>query len=304
MHTDQLKYFVTIAELLSFTEASYNLSISQSSLSKQITKLEEELNVKLFSREKRQLQLTMAGREFLDYAKTELQNYQDIQKRLAQYAEAQSIIIGSVDHIGKVGLTAPIASFMQQFPEGKLCIDIQKGYACQVISWLLEGKTDLCFTAKIESREYQMSNFSAFNLADCYCCDLVQDEYYAILPVHHALADRAEIDWEDLKNEQLVILDKHNSVNELIRNMFTFRRITPHISFECNQTDALLKMVEDGYGITFLSGLIASTSYHIKKVKMKHPLSRYTTMIVKKNHLKQNHLLAQFSAHIEQYYAQ
>ena len=50
MHTDQLEYFVAIAEQGSFTEASYELSISQSSLSKQINKLEEELNVKLFVR--------------------------------------------------------------------------------------------------------------------------------------------------------------------------------------------------------------------------------------------------------------
>ena len=303
MHTDQLQYFVTIAELLSFTEASYQLSISQSSLSKQITKLEEELHVKLFSREKRQLQLTAAGCEFLDYAKRELQSYQDIKKRLSLYTEAQKITIGSVDHLGKVGLTAPIASFIQQFSEDKLHIDIQKSHACEVITWLLEGKTDLCFTAKIESAENHISNFSSFDLNDCYCSDLVQDEYYAILPVRHKLADRSEIDWEDLKNEHLLILDKHNSVNGLIRSMFAFREITPHISFECNQTDALLKLVEDGYGITFLSGLIASTSYHVTKVKMKHPLSRCTTMIVKKERLKRDHLIAQFCAHVEEYYA-
>ena len=60
MHTDQLEYFVAIAEQGSFTEASYELSISQSSLSKQINKLEEELNVKLFVRGRRQLMLTDA----------------------------------------------------------------------------------------------------------------------------------------------------------------------------------------------------------------------------------------------------
>lgn len=64
MHTDQLEYFVAIAEQGSFTEASYELSISQSSLSKQINKLEEELNVKLFVRGRRQLMLTDAGTRF------------------------------------------------------------------------------------------------------------------------------------------------------------------------------------------------------------------------------------------------
>ena len=303
MHTDQLEYFVTIAELLSFTEASYQLMISQSSLSKQITKLEDELNVKLFSREKRQLQLTPAGREFLVYAQDALQNYRDIKNELSRYAAEQEILVGSIDHLGKVGLTAPIAMFMEQFPEDKIHIDIQKGHARQVVSWLLEGKTDICFTAKIEDPEHQISNLSPFDLTDCYCRDLVQDEYYAIVPIQHPLADRTEIDWEDLKEERLMILDKQNSVNGLIRNMFASRGITPHISFECNQTDALLKMVEDGHGITFLSGLIASTSYQVRKIKMKHPLSRYTTMIVKKNQLKQHSLVSRFASYIEQYYA-
>ena len=303
MHTDQLEYFVAIAESLSFTEASYNLMISQSALSKQITKLEDELNVKLFSREKRQLQLTPAGHDFFVYAQNALQDYRNIKGALSRYAAEQEITVGSVDHLGKVGLTAPIASFMEQFPEDKIHINIQKGYAQQVVSWLLEGKTDICFTAKIENQEQQISNLSPFDLTDCYCRDLIQDEYYAIVPSHHALAGRTEIDWEDLAKERLLILDKQNSVNGLIRSMFSTREITPHISFECNQTDALLKMVEDGYGITFLSGRIASTSYNIRKTKMKHPLSRDTTMIVKKQQLKQHGLISQFSAYIEQFYA-
>lgn len=303
MHTDQLEYFVAIAESLSFTEASYTLMISQSALSKQITKLEDELNVKLFSREKRQLQLTPAGHDFFAYAQNALQDYRNIKSALSRYAAEQEITVGSVDHLGKVGLTAPIASFMEQFPENKIRINIQKGYAQQVVSWLLGGKTDICFTAKIENEEQQLSNLSPFDLTDCYCRDLIQDEYYAIVPSQHTLAERTEIDWEDLKNERLLILDKQNSVNGLIRSMFAFRGIIPHIAFECNQTDALLKMVEDGYGITFLSGRIASTSYNVRKIKMEHPLSRCTTMIVKKQQLNQHGLVSRFASYIEQFYA-
>lgn len=299
MHTDQLEYFVAIAESLSFTEASYNLMISQSALSKQITKLEDELNVKLFSREKRQLQLTPAGHDFFIYAQTALKNYRTIKSELSRYSAEKSITIGSIDHLGKVGLTEPIASFMDQFSENNLHINIQKGYAQQVVSWLLEGKTDICFTAKIEDHEQHTSNLSDFDLTDYYCRDLISDEYYAIVPSHHPLAKRTCIDWEELKDERLIILDKQNSVNGLIRNRFSYYHITPHIAFECNQSDALLKMVEDGYGITFLSGLIAATTYDVRKIKMKQPLSRYTTMIVKNSQMKQKSLVSQFASYVE-----
>lgn len=99
MHTDQLEYFVAIAEQGSFTEASYELSISQSSLSKQINKLEEELNVKLFVRGRRQLMLTDAGRDFLVYARDALRNYRNICAELLKYSSGGTIHIGSVDHM-------------------------------------------------------------------------------------------------------------------------------------------------------------------------------------------------------------
>ncbi len=66
---EQLTYFLNLSEYKNFSLASYELCISQSSLSKQIKSLENELNVTLFDRSTRIVSLTPAGHEFYIYAK-------------------------------------------------------------------------------------------------------------------------------------------------------------------------------------------------------------------------------------------
>lgn len=304
MHTEQLEYFIAIAEAMSFTEASYDLMVSQSSLSKQIGKLEEELGARLFHRGKRQLEMTDAGKEFLPYARKALSEYRNIKQELLKYSPGGTIRIGSIDHMGKVGLTAPIASFLENFPENSIHIDIERGYSLQVVESLLSGKTDICFTARIADRARGTSNLDCFDLDGFYCRTLVHDEYHVIVPSAHSLADRELVNWEDLKDEKLLLLDRQSSLNGQIRECFRFRGITPHISFECNQTDALLRMVSEGFGITFLSGRVASTVYDVKKIRLQNSLSRDTLMIVPKSQMNRKGLICRFARHVESYYLQ
>ena len=124
MQIFQLQCFLSIAEYRSFTEASYEVSLSQSALSKHISKLENELKVKLFDRGKRQTELTPAGHEFVQYAQSILRSYEQARAAMKKYAVGGVLHIGSIEHMGRVGLTAPIASFLNLFPEGEVEIEI------------------------------------------------------------------------------------------------------------------------------------------------------------------------------------
>lgn len=302
MRIFQLQCFLAIVECKSFTKASYQLSISQSSLSKYISKLEDEFHIQLFDRRKRQLLLTPAGENFLPYARKAFCEYQEIKKQLLEYSYGGSIRIGSVDHMGKVGLTTPIAQFIEKFPEGCIQINIKISPSIQVIEGLLAGKTDIAFTAYIRDPVREVSNFDAYDLTDYYINTLVRDEYRVILSKNHPLASRESVSWEDLANEKLLILDKTNIVNQMIRDAFSFRHLQPHIAFECNQTDALLGMAASGFGISLLSDRVATTSYNIKKVKLIDSLTRDTCVIVPMEYMRRKKLIYHFTKHIETWY--
>lgn len=75
---EQLKYFLAVEKYKNFSVASYELCISQSSLSKQIKALENELDTILFDRTTRNITLTDTGKEFLIYAKNSIKSYDNI----------------------------------------------------------------------------------------------------------------------------------------------------------------------------------------------------------------------------------
>ena len=303
MYTDQLEYFLAIAEQGSFTEAAFYLSISQSSLSKHIRKLEEELDVRLIDRTKKQIELTQAGELFFKYAKTSLCAYNMLREQLLPYKTQTLIKVGSIDHLGKVGLTTPLSDFICQYPEGSMKIEIKKGHAQEVIRFLLDKRIDIAITAHIADPIRGVSNLDIFNLSDCVCSLLLHDTYHAVMAENHPLAERELLTWEDLQNEPLVLLAPENSVNKLIRDAFTCRGLNANIIFENDQPDTLLGLAERGLGITFLSDRIASSNYRIKRIPIQGALTRDTIIVSRRKELHVRPILRTFAEFIENYYS-
>lgn len=98
MSIEQIICFLAIVNHGSFTEAAYQENISQSSISKQIKKLEDEIGVELFSRNKNKIKLTSAGYEFLKFAKEANFAYYNMLNSISIYkgTAVQTIRIGSI----------------------------------------------------------------------------------------------------------------------------------------------------------------------------------------------------------------
>jgi len=144
MDLRQLRYFIAVAEHLSYAKASQQLHVSVSPLSRQVRQLEDEFGVRLFARDRRRVELTDAGRMFLQEAKALLRHTAEVSGRLrmAKKGESGTVRVGVSLHLGdKVGSVA--AEHARLHPE----VDIQ----CQGIfstlqnEALREGKIDIGF---------------------------------------------------------------------------------------------------------------------------------------------------------------
>ena len=119
MNTEFLKEFVVLAETKNFWEASERLYMNQSTLSKHITSLENELGVELFTRTTRRVELTSYGQTFLPYARTiartEFEGTSAV-KRL-QNIENGLLTIASIPSMPQYQITMFIAQFQQFYPD-------------------------------------------------------------------------------------------------------------------------------------------------------------------------------------------
>lgn len=234
-----LKYvneFLVLWKLGNYHKAANELNISQSTLSKRIRKLEDELGVSLFDRSVRRTVLSEAGKLFLHYADKYLcvqnQCTQAIEKLQSEHKE--TLTIGMVFSANEYNLTELLIKFRNENPD--CLIDLQENSLSKMRLMLRHGLCDYVFLpSETESDE----EFLSVNFAS--------DHLVAMLPANHPLAQNKYIQIEQLNGEN--ILFSHNSTltNKLFTN--TCRRA----GFEPN-----IKVIQAGY--SFLCKLLSTCS--------------------------------------------
>ena len=117
MELRHLRYFVGVAEALSFRKAARRLSVSAAALSQQVADLENELGLKLLNRNSRRVELTEVGRVFLGGTRRTLVSAQEAvsQAQEAARGERGRLAIGSI-HLVHAFLPDALARFREHFP--------------------------------------------------------------------------------------------------------------------------------------------------------------------------------------------
>jgi DNA-binding transcriptional LysR family regulator len=118
MELRHLRYFVAVAEDLSFRRAAHRLHVSHPSLSQRISDLENELGVKLFKRNSRQVELTEAGRVFLARIRHTLNSIQKAVDQAQEVAKGERgrLVIGNIGLQTQNYLPAALVDFRQRYP--------------------------------------------------------------------------------------------------------------------------------------------------------------------------------------------
>ena len=201
MDTRVLKYFLTVAQTNNITKAAEQLHITQPTLSRQIMDLETELDIKLFNREKRRLQLTKAGILFQQRATTMLQLLNQTKNDLHQQEEALTgeINLGSAVSSVSPYITKLIFEFQKLYPNVIFNLSDGDGDGDVLRRQLDEGLNDLvCLLEPVEAAKYNFLELP------------VREEWGVMMKKSAPLAKYSTITKEDLYKIPLTL--PHRSI--------------------------------------------------------------------------------------------
>ncbi len=199
MDTRVLKYFLTVAQTNNITKAAEQLHITQPTLSRQIMDLETELDIKLFNRENRRLQLTKAGILFQQRATTMLQLLDQTENDLHQQEEALTgeINLGSAVSSVSPYITKLIFEFQKIYPN--VIFNLSDGDGDVLRRQLDEGLNDLvCLLEPVEAAKYNFLELP------------VREEWGVMMKKSAPLAKHSTITKEDLYKIPLIL--PHRSI--------------------------------------------------------------------------------------------
>jgi DNA-binding transcriptional LysR family regulator len=254
----RLQAFVYAAESLSFSEAARQLHLTQPTVSHHIKALEKTLGVELFERKGHTLKLAEGGHLLLPFAHRLIHQALDVQELMASL---QQDIVGHLriacsTTAGKYILPQLAARFCQRFPGINVSI-----LACRpmhVIPQLLEGEANL---AVVSSYDLCGHGFE--------CQEFFKDMINLIVPAGHPWAGRDFVEPADLLDEPMLIRESTSGTRRVMLTELAKHDIgldDLDIFLEMGNAEAIVRTVEAGFGISFISSLAADYALQLGRV--------------------------------------
>jgi len=246
MEIHQIEYFLAIKKYGTFSGASLEINVSQSSLSQQIQKLEDELGVKLFIRGSRVAKLTPAGEEFFTYAqriKTEIQNSRDAMQEYTNFQRGQ-IKVGAIPTIGYLGIHKIITTFLRVYPGIEM--DLYEANTDSLLMWLQQKKIHVAFITSPYSDEFNIE-----------FCPLMNDKIVVLTSTAHRYANEPVIDLCQLVNEKFLMIKSSSGWRDSLVLACNECGFTPNVILDTSSVEMLRSFVEEGMGIALMGYRIA-----------------------------------------------
>lgn len=242
MELRHLRYFVAVAEELSFTRAAARLHTSQPSLSQQIRHLEEAVGAPLLERSRHHVTLTGAGRMFLRGAKDILSRVDQVARLAKQAADGQAgeLSVGTFPaaDVRILPVLRPLVA--AHLPDLRMVLHSK--YAVEPISGLQAGTLDVAFIrGPIESAEIEV-------------VELLRERIVVMLPASHPLARRKRIPVKSLHDLPCITMDRSLSpaLYDAISALYRQARIRMRAVSIADNVLGHLRLVQEGLGFALL----------------------------------------------------
>lgn len=280
MTITQLQYVLAVAEHRNFTLAADKCFVTQPTLSMQIQKIEEELNILIFDRSKKPIQLTDIGQKIVEQAK-KIVNEAD---RIKDIVEHQKGFIGGDFRLGIIPTIMPtllpmfLSNFVKKYPKVKLIIEELN--TDEIILKLKNGHLDAAIAAT--------------PLKDDKIKEIVlyYEPFVAYIPENHANFQKKEITINDLDVSEILLLQDGHCFRDGILNLCKNASANENATFqiESGSFETLIKLADEGLGTTLLPYLHTLDLKEKDQLKLRHfeepKPAREVSLIYPKSELK------------------
>lgn len=280
MTITQLKYVLAVAEHKNFTLAADKCFVTQPTLSMQIQKIEEELNIQIFDRTKKPIQLTDIGQKIVNQAK----NIVNEADRIQDIVEQQKGFVGGEFRLGIIPTIMPtllpmfLNNFIKKYPKVKLIIEELN--TDEIITKLNNGHLDAAIAATPLEEEKIKEIVLYF------------EPFVAYIPESHQHYQKQEIEVADLNLDEILLLQDGHCFRDGILNLCknNSRNEINHFQIESGSFETLIKLADEGLGTTLLPYLHTLDLKDSDKTKLRHfkepKPAREVSLIFPKSELK------------------
>ena len=242
MTITQLKYVLAVAEYQNFTIASEHCFVTQPTLSMQIQKLEDQLEVKIFNRSKKPIQLTQIGEKIIEQAKIIINE----SNRISDIVDQQKGYVGGEFKLGIIPTIMPsllpmfLKTFVKKYP--KVNLIIEELTTEEIIRKLSDGHIDAGIAATPLENEAIKERV------------IYYEPFIGFIPSDHRLHNHKTIDASDLELNDILLLEDGHCFKENILNLCRAykKESGAHFHLESGNFNTLIKLAKENLGMTLL----------------------------------------------------
>ncbi len=247
LHLKEQQYILALEKYQNFTKAAEALHITQPALTTFVNKLEQELGIKLFLRQHRQVKLTAAGELYVRIARQMMELKTQFDMELAHIARQHTA------HL-RVGIQTPraptlIPSLTIALKKANLgmTFSFQEGTAGHLEDLLEDHQVDIILYNNYTRRK------------DMEYIPLAQDYLLLVLPPNHPAISKAQwcglpwpvLDLRELVWERFLLLPEDHSIRHRTDQLFHLSGISPTYIETHNRTETVVQLAAAGHGVTF-----------------------------------------------------
>lgn len=242
MNTMQLACFLAVVETLNFARAAEQLHVTQPAVTQQIHSLEAELNLQLFRRTTRTVELTQAGLMFLGDAKAMLGIFERAKKR-AECTTAdtrETFVIGCHSNNDIFRLAQTLQQMKEQFP------NLYPIFRVVPFQHLYQRLSEEAVDVVVAFQESGIKKTIHYQ-------ELMKIPMAGITKADSSLAQKKKLLLSDLKQEPIIVLDPQKCPEEYRKQLHYILDDRPHLDvYFCDAVEAAITLAQSGYGVAIL----------------------------------------------------